>query len=299
MQLRRGFGWMTALSVLTLITAVLEPVTAARAQPQAQAPEVQAILDAMTPEERVGQLFLITVPGTDVSPDSQIYDLIANHHVGGAVLLAENNNFVEEPDTLTGAQELIGALQTTQREATERATQPTRNVYIPLFIGISQEGDSVPHDQIFSGLTPLPGAMAIGATWNTELAQQVGSVLGSELSALGFNLLLGPSLDVVESPNPAARSDLGTRVFGGDPFWVGEMGRAYISGLHTGSNGRMVVVAKHFPCRGGSDRLPEEEVATVRKSLEQLKQIELNPFFAVTTSDAPTEVVDGLLVSHI
>ncbi|HEX9838155.1 MAG TPA: glycoside hydrolase family 3 N-terminal domain-containing protein, partial [Anaerolineales bacterium] len=115
----------------------------------------------------------------------------------------------------------------------------------------------------------------------------------------GFNFLLGPSLDVVESPNPSARSDLGTRVFGGDPFWVGEMGRAFISGLHSGSDGHMVVVAKHFPGRGGSDRLPEEEVATVRKSLEQLKQIELNPFFAVTTSDEPTEVVDGLLVSHI
>ena len=68
--------------------------------------------------------------------------------------------------------------------------------------------------------------MAIGATWNTELAQQTGAVLGSELRALGFNLFLGPSLDVVESPNPSAQIDLGTRVFGGDPFWVGEMGRA-------------------------------------------------------------------------
>src|SRR5688500_17229053 len=133
MQLRRGFGWLTALCVLTLITAVLEPVAAARAQP----PELQAILDAMTPEERVGQLFLVSVQGTDVSPDSHIYELIANHHVGGVVLLAESNNFVEEPDTLASAQQLIGALQSIEREATERATQPTRNVYIPLFIGIS------------------------------------------------------------------------------------------------------------------------------------------------------------------
>ncbi|HJR79297.1 MAG TPA: glycoside hydrolase family 3 N-terminal domain-containing protein [Anaerolineales bacterium] len=297
MQLRRG--WLTALSLLTLIASVLQPVAAARPQPQAESPEVQATLAAMTPEERVGQLFLVTLRGTDVSPESQIYDLIANHHVGGVVLMAENNNFVEEPDTLTAAQQLIGELQTIEWDATERSTQAIRNVYAPLFIGISQEGDGVPHDQIFSGLTPLPGPMAVGATWNTDLAQQVGAVLGSELSALGFNFLLGPSLDVVESPNPSARSDLGTRVFGGDPFWVGEMGRAFISGLHTGSNGRMVVVAKHFPGRGGSDRLPEEEVATVRKSLEQLKQIELNPFFAVTTSTEPTEIVDGLLVSHI
>jgi beta-N-acetylhexosaminidase len=112
-------------------------------------------------------------------------------------------------------------------------------------------------------------------------------------------MYLGPSLDVVESPDPAARSDLGTRVFGGDPFWVGEMGRAYVAGIHAGSHNRMVVVAKHFPGRGSSDRLPEEEVATVRKSLDQLKQIELPPFFEVTNLEEPTGVVDGLLVSHI
>jgi beta-N-acetylhexosaminidase len=286
---------MTAVAVLTLIASTLKPVPAAQAQPS----QAQTLVASMTPEERVGQLFLVTLRGIDSGAESQIHDLIANHHVGGVVLLAENNNFVDDPDTITGAQQLIRALQTIEWEASENSTEPARNVYAPLFIGISQEGDGTPHDQILSGLTPLPDAMAIGATWNTELAQQVGSVLGSELSALGFNFLLGPSLDVVESPNPSARSDLGTRVFGGDPFWVGEMGRAFISGLHSGSGGHMVVVAKHFPGRGGSDRLPEEEVATVRKSLEQLKQIELNPFFAVTTSDEPTEVVDGLLVSHI
>ncbi len=60
------------------------------------------------------------------------------------------------------------------------------------------------------------------------------------------------------------------------------------------------VVAKHFPGVGGSDRLPEEEVSTVRKSLEQLKQIELAPFFAVTgNAPSPESTVDGLLVSHI
>lgn len=298
--MRHAFGWLTALSVLTLIASTLGPVPAASAQKQALPPQVQTVLASMSPEERVGQLFLVTLRGIETGSESQIHDLIANQHVGGVVLLAENNNFADEPDTIAGAHQLIADLQTIEWEAKASATtQSASNAYAPLFIGISQEGDGAPHDQILSGLTPLPDAMAIGATWKTELAQQVGSVLGSELSALGFNLLLGPSLDVVESPNPSARSDLGTRVFGGDPFWVGEMGRAYISGLHSGSDGRMVVVAKHFPGRGGSDRLPEEEVATVRKSLEQLKLIELNPFFAVTTSDEASEVVDGLLVSHI
>jgi beta-N-acetylhexosaminidase len=62
----------------------------------------------------------------------------------------------------------------------------------------------------------------------------------------------------------------------------------------------MVVAAKHFPGFGGSDRLPEEEVATVRSSLEQLKQIDLAPFFSVTgnATDA-LSTTDALLVSHI
>ena len=90
------------------------------------------------------------------------------------------------------------------------------------------------------------------------------------------------------------------RSFGGDPYWVGELGKAYISGLHKGSLGRLAAIAKHFPGQGGSDRQPEAEIATVRKTFEQLKQIELAPFFAVTSSANPPEAaVDGLLLSHI
>jgi len=298
MKRRQIFHW---LILMTFCASLLGPLPAARAQTQSQATPAQAILKSMTPEERVGQLFLVNFRGTDTSPESQIYDLIVNHHVGGVVLVAENNNFVAAPETVPGAHQLIGALQTIESDATTLNLngKSPRSIYVPLFVGLSQEGDGSPHDQILSGLTPLPDAMAIGATWNTDLSKQVGTVLGSELSALGFNLYLGPSLDVLESPDPAARSDLGTRVFGGDPFWVGEMGRTYVAGIHEGSSNRMVVVAKHFPGRGSSDRLPEEEVATVRKSLEQLKQIELPPFFSVTNSKDPASTVDGLLVSHI
>jgi beta-N-acetylhexosaminidase len=297
--LRRLSHW---LFILIFIASFISITPAARAETRLQNSDVQAILASMTPEERVGQLSLVTFQGIDTHDQTQIYDLIANHHVGGVVLLSENDNFSPAPDTISSAYQLISALQTIEADATTRTeadAQLDDNVYVPLFIGISQEGDGTPHDQILSGLTPLPNPMAIGATWNTELAQQVGAALGSELSALGFNLYLGPSLDVVETPNPSARFDLGTRVFGGDPFWVGEMGRAYISGIHTGSNHRMVVVAKHFPGRGDSDRSPEEEVATVRKSLEQLKQVELPPFFAVTNTTEADQLVDGLLVSHI
>ncbi len=301
--MRRLFHCLTVLALLTIMVSLLLPVPAAQATAPLQITKVQAVLSAMSPEERVGQLFLVTFQGTDTHEQTQIYDLIANHHVGGVVLLAGNDNFLPAPDTIAGAHKLIGDLQTVASEALtkpETDAKSKTNVYVPLFVGISQEGDGTPpYDQILSGLTPVPDAMAIGATWRTDLARQIGDVQGSELSALGLNLYLGPSLDVVESPDPSARIDLGPRVFGGDPFWVGEMGRAYISGLHTGSHGRMVVVAQHFPGGGDADRSPEEEVATVAKTLEQLKLVELAPFFAVTGSTDTTELTDGLLVSHI
>ena len=263
--------------------------------------DAETILDSMTPEEKVGQLFLVTFEGTEVEEGTEIYNLITRYHIGGVVLLTENNNFTSE-DTLLQTQQLIEALQALEwQDSVENiGVEDTGNVYASLFIGISQMGNGQQGDEILSSLTQLPSQMSIGATWDLDLAYQVGEVMGSELSTLGFNLYLGPNLDVLETENSEATSYLGVNTYGGDPFWVGEMGMSFISGIHTGSGDRMVVVAQNFPGTGNSDRSPEDEVATVRKSLEQLKQIELAPYFTVTTPsvDDPGRV-DALMVSHI
>lgn len=301
---------LTLLFLLFALWQLPAPLLKGRAAspPQSLAPEEQArnLLEEMTPEERVGQLFLVSFLGTDVSPDSSIYDLIANHHVGGVVLEAKNDNFSDVNNLLAATQELVSALQhaewqSAQGDLLDPATlEAFRPTYVPLFVGISQNGDGYPYDQIYSGLTELPSPMAIGATWQPELAERVGFVAGQELAALGFNLLFGPSLDVLETPRPETLGDLGVRTFGGDPFWVGEMGSAYVRGVHLGSAGQIAVIGKNFPGYGGSDRPPQEEVPTVRKSLEQLKQIELAPFFSVTgDAPSPEATVDGLLLAHI
>jgi len=155
------------LTLFTVGASLLGPLPAARAQTPIPASKIQAVLDTMTPEERVGQLFLVTFSGTDTSAESQIRDLISNYHVGGVVLQAGNDNFVAEPDTVTGAHQLINALQGMEWEATVSSSPPDQNTYVPLFMGISQEGDGAPNDQVLNGLTALPNEMAIGATWNT------------------------------------------------------------------------------------------------------------------------------------
>ncbi len=310
-------GPRVLLAWLLLALLVVTPWLTSAGQASGLVPEVQNQEDParqkaidfmarMTPEEKVGQLFLVTLPGSTFDDNSQVYDLIANHHVGGIVLLRSNDNFSDSENTLTSVSKLTNALQDAEWRASQQTiASPTNGIsfnpqYVPLLIGISQEGNSFPSDQILNGVTQLPSLMSIGATWDPELAQQVGEVMGSELSDLGFNLYLGPSLDVLDVPHIEGGDDMGVRTFGGDPYWVSKLGQAYISGLHQGSENRLAVIAKHFPGRGSSDRSPEEEIATVRKSLAQLQQYELAPFFAVT-GNAPSSQAstDGLLVSHI
>jgi beta-N-acetylhexosaminidase len=288
------------LVVLVFCLSSLVPVKSVLAQtpsPLTNKASAKTMLAKMTPEEKVGQLFLITFKGTDIAAASQISDLIVKRHIGGVMLSAANGNFPASESLTADTFQLIQSLQKMRIDAASRNSNLD---LIPLFVGISQEGDLFPNDQILTGLSAMPDAMSIGATWKPELARSVGSVYGDELRRLGFNLYMGPSLDVLDSVPGTRSEDLGVRSFGGDPFWVGEMGKEFIAGLHAGSDGRMVVISKHFPGRGGSDRPADEEVATVRKSLEQLKQIELAPFFSATNiKNTPDSITDGLSVSHI
>jgi beta-N-acetylhexosaminidase len=266
------------------------------------------LLSQMTPEERVGQLFLISFRGSAPAPDDPIFNLIRNEHISGVLLQTQYDNFADAPGTLDAARRLISTLQVADYQAsittpivtsTPATTAPSP--YIPLFVAVGQEGGGAPYSQILSGLDEQPSELAIGATWDVNLSRRAGEILGEQLAGLGFNLLLGPSLDVLGDPRLSGAGDLGVRAFGGDPFWVGQMGRAYIEGLHAGSGGRLAVVATQFPGLGDSDRPAEEEVATVRRSLDQLRQSELSPFFAVTagTPGDAAAIADGMLTAHI
>jgi beta-N-acetylhexosaminidase len=297
---RHAWRALTVFCALVLILASPGVLTA-RAQ---ETSRTEALMGAMSAEEKVGQLFLVTFEGINLDENSQIFALIAEHHIGGVVLTAENNNFPYE-DTAAATREMTQVLQEIAWEATsqeiniEDTGDTTSKTYVPLLIGLKQQGNGYPGDQILSGLTTLPSQMSLGASWDLPLANSVGEALGRELSILGINLYLGPNLDVLEMTNNEAAISLGVNAYGGNPFWVGEMGKAFISGLHTGSDNRMLVVAQNFPGTGNSDRSPEEEVSSVRKSLEQLTQVELVPYFAVTTPPEGTPGrVDGLMVSH-
>ena len=338
-MLRRKANLHTLILTFVLVSASVVGGMRMRRPSLAQGEEpstavVDRMMEQLTVEEKVGQLFAVSFSGADVSMTSYIAHLIVTYKVGGVVLHPANGNFQNDdalidqvvalntslqqwasiealpvtptpvvtttvtptstvtPTATLGTDELSLTLTpTVLAEATPTplalftisptptitATQwitdlPPRDNYVPLLIAIEHEGDGPPYTHLREGLTAIPGAMSIGATWNVGNAQVVGQIVGRELEALGVNTLLGPTLDVLDRPRPERPSNLGTRSFGGDAYWVGEMGRAYILGVHQGSAGRVATVAKHFPGLGGSDRRINQEVALVQKSLEEAEQ---------------------------
>jgi len=305
---------------MTFVTTFHRQPFAAAAQ-GAQFDPVLALMQTLSVEEKVGQLFLVTFIGQNVEPESDIVQLITDYHIGGVVLLESNGNIVNEGVSLRQTAELVNGLQGWAWAASQAITGTLaisvsrslpyspqlladafpNGTFLPLLVALDHEGDGYPFTRLTNGFSPVPNNMAIGATWKEEHAQAMGAIVGQELSAVGVNMLLGPSLDVLDDPRPGLKGDLGTRTFGGDPFWVGRMGRAYVRGVHLGSQGRMAVVVKHFPGFGASDRDADQEVATVDKSREALRRVELPPFFAVTqlSEDDPLVVADAMMTAHI
>ncbi|HLC35384.1 MAG TPA: glycoside hydrolase family 3 N-terminal domain-containing protein [Anaerolineales bacterium] len=299
-------AWRRTLPVALILVLAIPALGATPYQGTTPQDQAARLLESLSPQERVGQLFIVTFQGQDVGPTSTIYELISEYHIGGVLLRTSNGNILPGAGEASGLNGLTNALQQAGASAVRAAAEPgdadtsAASTFVPLLVALAQSGDGYPGSNLANDVTLLPSQMAIGATWDSALAEAAGFVAGRELAALGVNLLLGPSLDVVERPNPVAAGDLGSGVFGGDPFWVGNLGAAFIRGVHRGGVGRVAVVPTHFPGIGGSDRDPEEEVATVRKALEQLRQIDLAPFAAVTRGElGDAGTADGLLVSHI
>lgn len=290
--------------------------------------EINRIIAGMSVADRIGQLFVIDFQGDQVGTSSDIAELIQEYRVGGVVINPENQNFsnVDGGNTPVQVAILTNRLQGLAYGVYLRSDQAlnpppallavpdTLNLSIfqrtpqrlPLFVGVEQMGDNLTNTSLRQGFTSLPSPMALGATWNPELVENVGSIVGRELTAVGINMLLGPGLDVLEQPRTDAGAGLGVQSFGGDPYWVGKLGRAYISGVHQGSGQRIATMASHFPGQGGTDRRPDEEVATIQKSLEELRRTDLLPFAGVTNApsallrtDGDPGITEGLISGHI
>lgn len=121
-----------------------------------------------------------------------------------------------------------------------------------------------------------PIGAALGATWNPDLVEKVGSVLADELKAKGSHILLAPTVNIHRTPIAGRNFEC----YSEDPFLSGMMASAYIKGIQDNGVGACI---KHFIAND-----QEFERFSISSEVDErtLREIYLEPFrLAIRKSD--------------
>ncbi len=121
--------------------------------------DLEALIDRMSPDEKVAQLMMVGVEGHEVSRRAERQ--LEDHPVGGICLFRRN---------IQGA------------EQTAKLTRALRDLFkgrVAPFIAIDQEGGNVV--RVSDRVAVLPGNMALGATRSRRLAYEAGRVQAIDL----------------------------------------------------------------------------------------------------------------------
>lgn len=112
--------------------------------------QVEKIVSSMSLTEKLGQMMMIGIQGTDINDDS-IY-MLNQYHIGGIILFDRNMNSITQVKTLTSN------------------LQNNANQKLPLFIGIDEEGGNVV--RMAKELTPPPSQQEIGNSNDPKQAKE-------------------------------------------------------------------------------------------------------------------------------
>ena len=225
-------------------------------------PGVKQMMDEMTLEEKVCQLFMVTpeqITGVDaaVQAGDTTKEAIQKYPVGGIVYFAQN--IIDE-------QQLKTMIENTKSFSK-----------YPLFIGVDEEGGSqvarIAENENFA-VEKVPDMQVIGASGDYEQAYKAGKTIGSYLHGLGFNLDFAPVADVLTN---AENTVIGPRSFGADASVNAKMVSRAVEGLQ---EKQVSAVLKHFPGHGGTSDDSHEKTVTSNSTLKQLKNREFLPFKA-------------------
>ena len=238
--------------------------------------KAEALLNQMTLAEKIGQM-------TQAERRHATPEDVKKYHLGS--ILNGGGSF---PGDNTRAEwvEMINAYQD--------AAQSTR-LGIPLIYGT----DAVHGHSNLKGATIFPHNVAIGATRNAKLAQDIGAATARETAATGVHWTFAPTLCV-------ARDDRWGRAyecFGESPQLVGVLGKAYVNGLQGGrlngktiASDKVVATAKHWVADGGTtygtgDEGYEIDRGDTRLDAAELEKIHIAPYIPALKAGVGTVMV--------
>jgi beta-glucosidase len=128
-----------------------------------------------------------------------------------------------------------------------------------------------------------PVGVALAATWNTELVERVGMMLGEEVKAKGAHILLAPTVNIHRSPLAGRNFEC----YSEDPYLSGKTATAYINGLQSQGVGACI---KHFVC---NDSEFERNTLSSEVSERALREIYLPPFRLAIRDAKPWAVMSS------
>ncbi|WP_188455999.1 beta-N-acetylhexosaminidase [Virgibacillus oceani] len=224
-------------------------------------------IEVMSLDEKIGQLIFAGISGEAMGAETK--SLINTYKVGGIIFYKEN--LVNPKQTV----KLLNQIKTTNE-----------NNDLPLLLGIDQEGGQI--SRLPGDLMEIPANERIGELNNAQYSYEIGSLLGEQLRAFGFNLDFAPVLDVNSNPdNPV----IGDRSFGSNPEIVGKLGTQTMKGIQSQ---HIISVVKHFPGHGDTSVDSHLQLPRVNKSIPELKSLELKPFEHAINNGA-----DVVMIAHI
>jgi beta-N-acetylhexosaminidase len=215
-------------------------------------PEVDELLAGMSVRDRIAQLVVPWIPGTYAAYDDDGFERaeawVDSLHVGGLIV------------SIGSPLDIAAKLNRLQ----ERSR-------FPLLIASDFEGGT---SLRFTGGTPLPPNMGVGATGSDSAAYEIGRITALEGRAVGVHLAFAPVADVNNNP---ANPIINTRSFGEDPALVARLVAGEVRGLQDHG---MLATAKHFPGHGDTGTDSHIALPVIGATWARLDSVELVPFRA-------------------
>lgn len=145
-------------------------------------------------------------------------------------------------------------------------------------LAIDHEGGIVQRLTDAHGMSRLPAARDVAASLSPDEAYALYARAGRELAALGFDINLGPVVDIDAPDNPAI--GVFGRAYGTEPDRITAYAQAFLAGF---SAAGILCAAKHFPGHGLAVSDSHEGAADISATWTEA---ELEPFARLIASPA-------------
>jgi beta-glucosidase len=129
----------------------------------------------------------------------------------------------------------------------------------------------------------FPVGIALGATWSTDLLQQVGELLAREVRDKGASVVLAPTLNLMRN----ALNGRNFENYSEDPVLTGRLGVAFVRGVQ--SKG-VAATPKHF---AGNESEFERDSINSEIPERVLRELYLRPFEMVVKEARPWAIMTG------